>query len=129
MKPILYSLLTFAILSSCIANTYPLENTKWRVVWFKRNGVKTELPNTMTVQFAEGNFSASLDANTCSGTYLLKDRHGMAIENIGCTKICCDDEKSVMALQALGEANNYRIVGSTLRIENEGLKVVLRADE
>lgn len=58
------------------------------------------------------NYKIFLSENTCMGTYSIEN--GLKINTASCTKICCDDNKSLDFYHMLLDADRYKMKNGNL---------------
>ena len=101
MKTTLLSILVLTLIS-CDASTKEFIGSSWKVTELKTNGTLVKVTNdvVLTVK-SKTDFSLQLDANSCFGTYTIKGKNKIKLNDIGCTEMCCDSDFSRAVVNAL----------------------------
>lgn len=100
---------------------------QWKLTSVKdtiNNKIDTTFQNSgnLSVFFVDNNnYTIFLSENTCYGTY--KTENGLTISSGTCTKICCDDDKSIKFYRMLLDANKYKIKNENLLIYSKILEL------
>jgi heat shock protein HslJ len=127
MKKIIMLIIAAAFLAACHHQSIPLtgnitgaslENTHWKLIAL--NAMKDGLPvlqREVFVQLKEGRATGNAGCNSYFGSYTTTGTN-IHFTGIGSTKMFCQQGMEVEnnLIQALGDADNYRITGSQLEL-------------
>ncbi len=102
---------------------------KWKLESVKNisgNKIDSTFLNSgyLSIKFLDNkNYTISLSENTCTGTYSAEN--GLKINAASCTKICCDDNKSMDFYHMLLDADKYKMKNGNLLIYSKMKELTL----
>ena len=123
--PVLIFTVLFTV-SSCDKNNKNVNDIyhKWEVVDFlSPESLLYAKDNDFNpkIEFQEnGSYTLQLDANNCSGNFILSEQDLINISEVGCTKMCCDSDFSNKIKEMLPQVNSYSIEKNKLKLNVPG---------
>jgi hypothetical protein len=101
--------ITTQAFNSCEKNIDADIKGKWQIVKLRVGGTIYDY-NSLDYQLtfeSDSSVVLKLDVNTCLTNYTLKNNNEIEFQHFGCTKICCDNNLSIILLP---EFNNVKTV-------------------